>query len=223
MTKTLKIFIDESGEFGFEQGSSELYVVSMVFYDTTISIDNFLRDFEDRLKTIGYTNMIHMADLVRHKGDYKNFDISKRKDIFNAIFHLTRKLPINIHSFIINKKYTSSNKVLKQKIMLEFKNFISKNKKYFEKFDEVIVFYDNGQNILGDAIDSTFSNIINYNHVMEFDKTQERLFQIADMLTFIDKYYYKFKNKQYLSKNEKAFWEATEMRKLVNHLKKKRF
>ena len=54
MTKTLKIFIDESGEFGFEQGSSELYVVSMVFYDTTINIDTFLRDFEDRLKRLGY-------------------------------------------------------------------------------------------------------------------------------------------------------------------------
>ena len=123
--------------------------------------------------------MIHMGDLVRHKGDYKNFDISKRKDIFNAIFHLTRKIPININSFIINKKYTSSN-------------------------------------------DIAFSNIINYNHIVEFDKTQERLFQITDMLTFIYKYYYNFKNKQYLSKNERTFWEATEMRKLLNHLKKKK-
>ena len=52
MAKTLKIFIDESGEFGFEQGSSELYVVSMVFYDTSTNIDNFLHDFENRLKII---------------------------------------------------------------------------------------------------------------------------------------------------------------------------
>ena len=26
-----------------------------------------------------------MGDLVRHKGDYKNFDISKRKDIFKYL------------------------------------------------------------------------------------------------------------------------------------------
>ena len=72
MTKMLKIFIDESGEFGFEQGSSELYVVSMVFYDTTINIDNFLHDFEDRLKRLGYSGMIHMADLVMNRGEYRN-------------------------------------------------------------------------------------------------------------------------------------------------------
>ena len=82
LMKKLKIYIDESGEFGFEQGSSELYVVSMVFYDTSINIDNFLHDFENRLKSIGYTNMIHMGDLVRHKGDYKNFDIITRKKIY---------------------------------------------------------------------------------------------------------------------------------------------
>ena len=92
MTKTLKIYIDESGEFGFEQGSSELYVVSMVFYDTTINIDNFLHDFEDRLKSIDYTNMIHMGDLVRHKGDYKNLDIITRRKLFRChIHHFTRK------------------------------------------------------------------------------------------------------------------------------------
>ena len=201
--KKLKIYIDESGEFGFKDGSSDLYVVSMVMYDTSKSITSFLNAFNERLKEIGYTGMIHMADLVRHKGDYKNFDISKRKNIFNAIFHLTRKLPINIHSIIIDKKYTSNNKVLKRKILLELNSFIENNRKYFSKFDEIMVFYDNGQNILGNAIDITFSNLNNYEHIIDFDKIQERLFQISDMLTYVDKFDFKYKNKLHFSKNEK--------------------
>lgn len=197
--KKLKIYIDESGEFGFKDGSSDLYVVSMVMYDTSKSITSFLNAFNERLKEIGYTGMIHMGDLVRHKGDYKNFDISKRKDIFNAIFHLTRKLPINIHSIIIDKKYTSNNKVLKRKILLELNSFIENNRKYFSKFDEIMVFYDNGQNILGNAIDIAFSNLNNYEHIIDFDKIQERLFQISDMLTYVDKFDFKYKNKLHFS------------------------
>ena len=199
LMKKLKIYIDESGEFGFKDGSSDLYVVSMVMYDTSKSITSFLNAFNERLKEIGYTGMIHMADLVRHKGDYKNFDISKRKNIFNAIFHLTRKLPINIHSIIIDKKYTSSNKVLKRKILLELNSFIENNQKYFSKFDEIMVFYDNGQNILGNAIDIAFSNLNNYEHIIDFDKIQERLFQISDMLTYVDKFDFKYKNKLHFS------------------------
>lgn len=197
--KKLKIYIDESGEFGFKDGSSDLYVVSMVMYDTSKSITSFLNAFNERLKEIGYTGMIHMADLVRHKGDYKNFDISKRKNIFNAIFHLTRKLPINIHSIIIDKKYTSNNKVLKRKVLLELNSFIENNQKYFSKFDEIMVFYDNGQNILGNAIDIAFSNLNNYEHIIDFDKIQERLFQISDMLTYVDKFDFKYKNKLHFS------------------------
>lgn len=199
LMKKLKIYIDESGEFGFKDGSSDLYVVSMVMYDTSKSITSFLNAFNERLKEIGYTGMIHMADLVRHKGDYKNFDISKRKNIFNAIFHLTRKLPINIHSIIIDKKYTSNNKVLKRKVLLELNSFIENNRKYFSKFDEIMVFYDNGQNILGNAIDIAFSNLNNYEHIIDFDKIQERLFQISDMLTYVDKFDFKYKNKLHFS------------------------
>lgn len=223
LMKKLKIYIDESGEFGFKDGSSDLYVVSMVMYDTSKSITSFLNAFNERLKEIGYTGMIHMGDLVRHKGDYKNFDISKRKDIFNAIFHLTRKLPINIHSIIIDKKYTSNNKVLKRKILLELNSFIENNQKYFSKFDEIMVFYDNGQNILGNAIDIAFSNLNNYEHIIDFDKIQERLFQISDMLTNVDKFDFKYKNKLHFSKNEKIFFELMEMRKLLTQLEKKRF
>ena len=43
------------------------------------------------------------------------------------------------------------------------------------------------------------------------------------MLTFIDKYDYKFKHKLYISKNEKIFFENMEMRKLLRELKSKRF
>ena len=222
MAKTLKIFIDESGEFGFEQGSSELYVVSMVFYDTTINIDNFLHDFENRLKRLGYTGMIHMADLVMHRGEYRNWDINNRRKLFTAIYQFTRKTPIKIHNIIIDKKYTNHNQTLKQKIIHELNKVITNNKRYFDSFDKILIYYDNGQRTLGVAINETFSILENYEQVIEFNHIQERLFQSADMLTFIYKFDYKYRNKSNISISALYFFETMEMRKILKELEKKK-
>ena len=222
MTKILKIFIDESGEFGFEQGSSELYVVSMVFYDTSINIDNFLHDFENRLKRLGYTGMIHMADLVMRRGEYVNWHISDRRKLFNAIYQFTRKYPIKIHNIIIDKKYTNHNQTLKQKIIHELNKVITNNKRYFDSFDKILIYYDNGQRTLGVAIKEAFSILGNYEQIDKFNHLQERLFQSADMLTFIYKYYYNFKNKQNLSKGEIYFFQSIKMRIIIKELEKKK-
>ena len=222
MTKILKIFIDESGEFGFEQGSSELYVVSMVFYDTTINIDNFLHDFEDRLKRLGYSGMIHMADLVMNRGEYRNQHINDRRKLFNAIYQFTRKSPIKIANIIIDKKYTNHSQTLKQKIIQEFDKIITNNKKVFDGFNKILIYYDNGQRTLGAAIKEAFSILGNYEQVDKFNHLQERPFQSADMLTFIYKYYYNFKNKQCLSKGESYFFQSIEMLIIIKELEKKK-
>ena len=48
-----------------------------------------LTKLNERLERIGYTNMIHMADLIMRREDYKNFDIAKRKSIFNSIYNFS--------------------------------------------------------------------------------------------------------------------------------------
>ena len=222
MTKNLKIIIDESGEFGFEQGSSELYVVSMVFYDTTINIDNFLHDFEDRLKRLGYSGMIHMADLVMRRGEYANWNINDRRKLFNAIYQFTRKSPIKIANIIIDKKYTNHSQTLKQKIIQEFDKIITNNQKFFDGFDKILIYYDNGQRTLGVAIKEAFSILGNYEQIDKFYHLQERLFQSADMLTFIYKRDYKSKNKMKILNGEKYFLGIEKIRKILKELEKKK-
>ena len=43
------------------------------------------------------------------------------------------------------------------------------------------------------------------------------------MLTFIDKYYYKYRNKLEFAKGEKYFFTDDEIRKIIRELNKKRF
>ena len=48
--KRLNIFIDESGDFGFVQGSSDLYAVSFTLHESADSIENELAYLNEKLK-----------------------------------------------------------------------------------------------------------------------------------------------------------------------------
>ena len=220
--KTLNIFIDESGDFGVNDNASDLYVVSFVYLGSLDNIEPFLNALKKRLNKLQFTKMIHTADLIRHKGDYKDLSINQRRKIFTAIYQFGRKSPIKLKSIIVNKKYTDTYKLLKKQLTMELNESISNNLKYFQKFDKIIIYYDNGQSQLTSILEDVFKNF-NISFISDFDKIKEKLFQVADMLTFMDKYYYKFKHKLYISKNEKIFFENMEMRKLLKELKSKRF
>ena len=80
---------------------------------------------------------------------------------------------------------------------------IRKIDNYLKKFDVIVMYYDNGQEILGKILDQIFSKYNGFEHRELFDHKEKRLFQVSDMLTFIDKYNYKYKNKMKFTKGEK--------------------
>ena len=221
--KRLNIFVDETGEFGFGKEASILYGVSFTFHEQKDDIKKELDNLNDRLKKLKYTNMIHMADLIMRRGDYKDFDIKLRKSIFNAIYTFSKRIPVKYKTIIIDKRFINNKTQLKQSIAYQINNMIEENKKYFEKFDKIVMYYDNGQDILGTILDSIFLRFKGFEHKIEFNHKEKRLFQVSDMLTYIDKYDYKYKNKISFAKGEKYFFGIKEIRKILKELNKKRF
>ena len=221
--KRLNIFIDETGEFGFESGASELYGVSFTFHEQSDNIIPEINNLNDRLNRIGYAGMIHMADLIMKRGDYRNFDIATRKSIFNAIYQFSRRIPVKYKTIIIDKKYTNNSTILRQKLCIEINRMINEHIKYFSKFDKIVMYYDNGQDTLGIILVSIFYRFDGFEHRSSFDHKEKRLFQVSDMLTYIDKYDYKYKNKMKFSKSEKYFFDFEEIRRTLKELNKKRF
>ena len=221
--KRLNIFVDETGEFGFGDGRSELYGVSFTFHEQNNDIMSEINKLNDRLNRLGYTNMIHMADLIMKRGDYSKFSISKRKSIFNAIYQFSRRISVKYKTIIIDKKYTDNGRVLRQKLSLEINYMVKEHEKYFSKFDKIVMYYDNGQEILGTILDSIFLRYDNFEHRIDFDHKEKRLFQVSDMLTYIDKFDYKYKNKMRFTKSEKIFFSIEDIRRILKELNKKRF
>ena len=114
--KRLNIFIDESGDFGFVHGSSNLYAVSFTLHESSDSIETELKYLNEKLKTLNYDGMIHLAYLIAKRGDYSHFDFEKRKSIFWAIFYFSNRVKVKIRTIIIDKKYV--NKKMQLNIIL---------------------------------------------------------------------------------------------------------
>ena len=100
---------------------------------------------------------------------------------------------------------------------------VKEHENYFSKFDCIVMYYDNGQEVLGTILDSIFLRFDGFEHRVDFDHKEKRLFQVSDMLTYIDKYDYKYKNKMTFTKSEKYFFDFEEIRRILKELNKNRF
>ena len=72
-------------------------------------------------------------------------------------------------------------------------------------------------------LDSLFIRFKGYEHRVNFDHREKRLFQVSDMLTYIDKAIYKHDNNIKYKKGELYFFDNDELRKIAKELTKKRF
>lgn len=150
--------------------------------------------------------MIHLAYLVAKRGDYSHFDLEKRKSIFWAIFYFSNRVKVKIKTIIIDKKYINKKMQLNIALAREIGKLITENKNYFNSFDKIVIYYDNGQETLATILDTLFATNPNVERRTEFDHAKKRLFQVSDMLTVIDKLDYKRKNNIAFTKAEKYFF-----------------
>lgn len=220
--KRLNIFIDESGDFGFVDGSSDLYAVSFTIHESNDSIVNELEYLNNKLKKAKYDGMIHLADLVAKRGEYINFSLEQRKTIFWSIFYFSKRVKVKIHTVIVDKRFKNNRTQLNRELALKINNFFESINEYMSEFEKVVVYYDNGQEALGAILDTLLMTKNNVEHRIEFDHKDKRLFQVSDMLTFIDKIVYKHKNNIQLTKAEKYFFSVKDILDIVRQLKDKR-
>lgn len=222
MIKRLNIFVDESGDFGFVDGSSDLYAVSFTLHESSDSILTELKYLNEKLTTLNYDGMIHLAYLIAKRGDYSHFDFERRKSIFWTIFYFSSRVKAKIKTIIVDKKYINKKMQLNMALTREIGQFINDNRDYLESFDRIVIYYDNGQETLATILDTLFATNPKVERRIEFDHTKKRLFQVSDMLTVIDKLDYKRKNNIPFTKSEKYFFNGKDFRHIINLLKKKR-
>jgi len=189
----LGIFIDESGTFeinNFQKDKlSDLYIVSFLFHNKSLQINDAIREFENFLLENGFDSQIpiHTMPLIRQQKPYYELDGNSRRKLFHHLFQFMRKMKLRHKTFVCYKKYCQSKQVIKKNLETYIKQMIIDNYDYFRKFDEIVIYYDRGQNYLTKILHNAFSkNLNNYRFKEDVFQGKYRLLQCADMLCSLE-------------------------------------
>lgn len=208
-SKTLSILIDESGDFGDYNYKSPYYIVSLVFHDQDAAIEDNIKIFDNHIINAGYKILaVHSAPLIRKEEFYINKSLQDRKRLFAALFNFARKLPIHYGIIIVNKK-ECDNDIYKMilKISQNIRELYIKNSDYFSQFENIVLYYDNGQHQLNKILLSTFSALSSHITFRQELPEKYKLFQLADLICTLCLTNKKGENNN-LSNSEKAFFKT---------------
>ena len=221
--KILSVFIDEFGDFGPYEAHSPYYLVAMVLHNQNIDISNNISSFEDHLRNLEYAqHAVHTGPLIRRESVYANDLVEDRKRLFNALFHFCRKLDIQYACAKIRKSECPDVITMTAKLSKEIARILRANEEFWNSFDNVIVYYDNGQIELTKILTSVFSTL--YAHV-EFRKIKPvdyKLFQVADLICTLELLSEKAESGSFSASELEFFDKVGDFKKnYLKHIKKK--
>lgn len=206
--KELSIFIDESGDFGKYDEHCPYYLVSLVLHEKQNDINNQVAKLNLELQNLGLNNhTVHTGPLIRREKSYSKDNVNFRFKVFNKLFRFTKNVNIKYKNILVDKKQNKSSLDINRAISKELANFIKENFVYFNSFDKVIIYYDNGQIQLTNILVSIFSTLLSdsfeYRCVYPSDY---KLFQTADLICTLSLIYHKLECDKSLTKSEKMFF-----------------
>ena len=186
MAKELIIFVDESGDRG---GKARYYLLTLVFHDQADDILSEVRSYERRLAENGLPDIaFHSEPLLNgHKG-YEGLAIEQRKKMLVTFSALVRRLPVSYAVFSYRRSEFEDLEKLTARMKRDISNLLFDHLGFFQSFDDVKVYYDDGQDIVKQALDQSIGFVLSKG-VVERRKTSMvdyRLEQVADYLCTIE-------------------------------------
>lgn len=203
--KKLSIFIDESGDFGEIKERPAYYLVTFVFHDQDNSIDQKVIKLEEDIKIAGFdVEYIHTGPVIRREEIFVGYSIDERRKLLYKMLNFVNACPISYLTVVINRKEAVDKVSLSGRLAKAINTAMSTHQEFFAGFDNIIVYYDNGQSEFSAILNAVFS--IQFSNV-EFRKAEPqkyRLLQAADFICTMELLRIKRDEKR-LSRSEKQF------------------
>lgn len=181
--KELSIFVDESGDFGEYHSHSPYYIVVMVLHDQSKNLSSQILKLNQELTNLGYQNhVVHTEPLIRRESDYGNLFPNERRSIFTKLYYFVTKSDIQYKPFIYQKKEFENFFKLESKMSKDISQFIRENLTYFQQFEKVFLYYDNGQHELSRILNSALATELAAYDMRKVLPCDYKLFQAADLI-----------------------------------------
>lgn len=211
----LSLFLDESGSDNLRD---TYYILALVVHEQSDELAENIGRYQESLREKGLPDIpFHATPLLNGHDAYENMDIATRKKLFSAFRVFFRHLPLRYGLVVLRtREYATLDDVaaaMRRKIV----DFLFDNLAYFQGFDGVKIYYDDGQQsiarALHKAIDYSLSkNAVTYRPASAADY---RLSQAADFICTAELTALKYRGKASTTTDEKFFGSWSQFKKGV--------
>lgn len=175
----LSVFVDESGDVGSQ---SDYYVLALVFHDQAHSIAENVHGLAETLRVSGLPEgPIHTGPLIRREDEYRRVSVEIRHKLFAKLYGFVRRCHITFTTFDLKKREYSGEARIKERLNSELVTFLSAHRERFGAFDQLVVYYDNGQDMVRQVLTNAFTKVFANVDFRKIDSGDYRLQQAADM------------------------------------------
>ncbi len=224
--KKLSIFVDESGDFGPYAKHSPFYIITMILHNQSLDISKDIAKLSSEFINLGYTNdfVVHTGPLVRKEEIYCNMPPNDRRAIFSKLFFFTLRADIQYKSFVFDKRQYKDTMKMEATMARELSLFIRTNLPFFQSFDNIILYYDNGQKQITRMLNNVLATELKEYDVRCVLPKDYKLFQAADLICTLELIDAKCKSGD-LTKSEIAIFHSKRdlYKQFIRPIKKKAF
>ena len=208
------------------RGRSKYYVLTLVFHDQSDSLEEHLARHAKGLRKRGLADTpFHTGPLMNGHGAFENLDLKTRKAYFQLFFIDVQHLPVVCHSLVYRRSEFDGNDALVAKMRRDVASLLRDRLSFFQTFDRVKIYYDDGQAIVAHALYSAFEQALAKSSVLHrtYHASDFMLAQAADLLCALELAAVKFANKEATSTVERMFGSSGTFRKnYLRPLRRKR-
>lgn len=187
VSNRLNLHIDETGNQDLSEG---LYMVAIVLHEHSADISGQIREYEERLSVAGLGDVpFHGKDLLHGNEAYQSVPVGDRKRLLTQFARLARSLPISYFTLKYNTTETHNKAELTARIRRDLAAVIYEHLSYFQSFDSISVYYDDGQEAVSAALHDALDFVLARN-VADFrdaDYEARRLLQLADYICTVER------------------------------------
>ncbi len=187
----------------------------MVFHNQSNDISPNISILNNALKQIGYggEQAVHTEPLIRREPPYQYFQPNERRAIFSKLYYFTLNCDIKYKSFVFRKAEYENSFKLEARMARDLSRFIKENLEYFQSFERVILYYDNGQHELNRILNTVLATQLADYDVRKVIPNEYRLFQVADLICTLELLKAKIEHGKLSNSEERIFHSKRDLKK----------
>lgn len=213
--RELSIFIDESGSDGLD---GSYYLLALVLHEQ----GRLPREGNSAIRTVptrqgvAKRSAVHDPLLYRKKG-YEGMDEETRKRLLSSFRVFSRHLPIRHACLALNTKGFTSPDDVTVGMRRALVDFMFDHLEYLQGFNDIKVYYDDGQHSIARAIHGAVEYALSKNAVIlkKASPADYRLGQAADYICTVELAALRYRDKRTTATDEKFFGSWSRFRRDV--------